>query len=64
MNSGPDIGIAYYVTAAATFLFGVNTLKYERYSLSFILLLVFAATLIYWGYRFRSLYCLGCASCG
>jgi hypothetical protein len=64
MNLGPLFGEIYYMISALMLLIGLNLLMKHKDIKVFILLLVFSGTLIYWGYRLHSLYCLGCANGG
>ncbi len=64
MNSGPFFGTVFYLVSVILSLFGLNALVRQRDYKSFILLLFFAATLTFWGYRIHSLICLGCFNCG
>ena len=64
INSGPLFGAACYVISGLLLLFGFYALvRHNEYSF-FMLLLLFAATLIFWGYRLSSLMCLGCLNNG
>jgi hypothetical protein len=64
MNSGPFFGTTLYFISGLLVLFGLNSLVRQSDYKLFILLMVFAATLTFWGYRLHSLMCLGCLNSG
>ena len=64
MNNGPFLGTIFYIISGIIILLGLNILIKQKGIKVFLLLLVFALTLIYWGYKLYHLYCLGCANSG
>jgi hypothetical protein len=64
MNNGPFFGTTLYFISGLMFLFGLKDLARQKDYKIFILLLVFVATLAFWGYRLHSLMCLGCLNSG
>ncbi len=64
MNSGPFFGTTLYIISGLLAFFGINSLIRKNDSKIFILLMVFAMTLTFWGYKLHSLMCLPCLNCG
>ena len=64
MNSGPFFGVLFYIISAIIILLAVYILISHKDIKLFLLFLVFAFTVIFWGYRLCHLYCLGCATSG
>ena len=64
MNNGPFLGILLYITSGIFVLYAINLLIMHKELIVFLLLLAFAFTLIYWGYRLCHLQCTGCSNSG
>jgi asparagine N-glycosylation enzyme membrane subunit Stt3 len=64
MNAGPFFGKIAFSFAFLTFIYSaIDYLKKKNLKSLFIILLI-VTSLIYWGFRLQSLYCLGCANSG
>ena len=64
MDNGPFFGtIFYFVAGLLSFVGLIHVVRQKDYKL-FLLLIVFASTLTFWGFRLHSLLCLGCLNSG
>lgn len=62
-STEPFFNVIYIVLAGFFVVFGIHNLTRKNY-VAFFFYLLFASTMVFWGYQFSSLYCLGCANSG
>ncbi|HTF81434.1 MAG TPA: hypothetical protein VL947_06910 [Cytophagales bacterium] len=60
INNGPALGNMYFLLSIATFIIFATVLRYTRNIRLLAGLLLVCISILYWGYRLHSIYCLGC----